>query len=146
MDLIKEYKYGPVRGLSTVLAGLIAEDMPKMVGDVVIVPLPTVAKHVRERGFDHMTLIARKVAKMNGYRFMKCLKRMNSSVQVGADAKLREKQASSAYKATISPSGDVTYILIDDVLTTGASMRAAMREMKKAGAKKVFGAVLAANE
>ena len=108
-NLINVYKYESVRAVSLVLA----EKLRRMVGDFngVIVPLPTIGKHIRERGFDHMALLAQKT----GWKVEKVLKRVNNTVQVGASADRRKKQAAMAYAiaATIKPENE--YLLLDDV-------------------------------
>lgn len=141
-DMLKEYKYGPVRAMATPLAELLAQTIPQD-QDLVIVPLPTADSHIRARGFDHMDLIAKILAKNTHHQRQKILARRNSTVQVGADAKTRKKQAENAYQVAKTVNPDAHYLLIDDVWTTGASMRAAIKLLKKAGAKHVRGAVLA---
>ena len=145
-ELVKEYKYAPVRGMGRVFARMMDEILPEFSGEVAIVPLPTIARHVRERGFDHMVLLAKKLAKMRGYQMVKMLSRANNAVQVGADEALRRKQAKTAYEVAKPVSKDATYILVDDVWTTGASMRAAIKLLREAGAQKVYGAVIVANK
>lgn len=142
-QLVSEYKYGPVRGIVNVLARILDELMPEIDGRVVVVPLPTVARHVRERGFDHMWLLARKLAKIRGWKCQKVLCRVNGTVQVGASAEMRKKQAQSAYGLQKQIEKDVKYVLLDDVLTTGASMAAAESVLRNAGAKKIYKAVIA---
>ena len=60
--LINAYKYKSVRACSVALAELLAEFID--VEKAAIVPLPTIGKHVRDRGFDHTAILARKLAKM----------------------------------------------------------------------------------
>ncbi|MBR3135016.1 ComF family protein [Candidatus Saccharibacteria bacterium] len=141
-ELINEYKYGPVRGMALPLAEILDELLPEM-ENVVVVPLPTIPKHVRVRGFDHMVLLARKIAKIRGWECRKLLSRKNNTVQVGADAKKRFEQAESAYDLRGKVDIDKVYLLLDDVLTTGASMTAAERVLKNAGARKIYKAVVA---
>ncbi len=143
-EMVKEYKYAPVRGMGRVLAELMVEILPE--GEVVIVPLPTVQKHVRERGFDHMWHLGRILAKKRGLSCVKMLERASNTVQVGANASKRKKQAKTAYKVSKVIDSKATYVLIDDVWTTGASMEAAIGVMKKAGAKKILGRVLLAGK
>lgn len=74
--------------------------------------------------------------------------RRGKSVQVGADAKTREKQAKKAYE--INPKfkidKDKIYVLFDDVWTTGSSMKAAAEVLRKNGAEKIVVVVVAANK
>lgn len=158
MRLVEDYKYKSIRATAKVLAEMMARVVPEIApreaseaapsDDIVVVPLPTIGRHIRERGFDHMLLIAKKLAKIRGFKVERVLERRNKTVQVGADEEKRKKQAKSAYglarRYTTTGSFDVnkTYLLIDDVYTTGASMRAAIKVMKEAGAKKTIAAVI----
>lgn len=141
--LIHEYKYHSVRALSDVFADILDSILPNIVGKVCIVPLPTIQKHIRERGFDHTYKIAKKLAKKRGYNVKKMLVRANDSVQVGADRDYRLVQAAEAYTAPHATGSDCTYILFDDVWTTGASMKAAIKKLQQAGASRIILCLLA---
>ncbi len=104
----------------------------------VLVPLPTIRRHIRERGFDHIGLICRKT----GLPVERALIRMNNSVQVGADMETRRKQAAEAYGA-VGVEPNKRYLLVDDVWTTGSSMLAACEAMRAAGSKNLAIAVIA---
>ena len=95
------------------------------------------------RGFDHILLLAKKLAKLRGYNVVPLLSRDKNFVQVGADKETRKLQAAEAYIVTGAVEPDTTYLLIDDVWTTGASMKAALKKLQGAGAFKMAGVVLA---
>jgi predicted amidophosphoribosyltransferase len=117
----------------------LAELLCGVVGyDWTLVPLPTIRRHIRERGFDHIGLICKKT----GMTVERVLLRVNNSVQVGAGADMRHKQAAMAYRAT-RVDANKKYLLIDDVWTTGSSMMAACEAMCAAGAKNLAIAVIA---
>lgn len=142
--LVKEYKYGPVRGIGVVLAEFLDEAIPDDLEEVIVVPLPTIARHIRERGFDHAKYLARRLARRRGWRCSSLLVRANNETQVGATSMERVRQAATAYRAKRGRvEADKSYLLVDDVWTTGASMRAAARELRRAGATKIYGAVVA---
>lgn len=143
--LVKEYKYGSVRSLAKVLAELLDNSLPIFGEQIVVVPLSTVARHVRQRGLDHTDKIARELAKRRGFEVERVLERKKNGVQVGARAEVRKKQAKEAYQLAKKIDPKKTYLLFDDVWTTGASMTEAGKLMKKAGAKKIVAAVLAVN-
>ena len=73
------------------------------------------------------------------------LVRNKNTVQVGANRKERLSQANLAYdlnpRARIDK--DKTYILLDDVWTTGASIEAAVKKLRAGGAKCIIIAVIA---
>jgi len=143
--IIHDYKYDSVRALEKPLAEMLAKTLPEVSGKVIIVPLPTIPKHVRERGFDHTRLIAKRLAKICGWSTDFLLTRNKNTVQVGSDKKTRLKQAKEAYSIKKNSKTDpsATYILFDDVLTTGASMKAAKKKLQDAGASRIIECVLA---
>ena len=103
-----------------------------------MVPLPTIRKHIRERGFDHIALICKRL----GLPIERALIRAANSVQVGANNERRREQAALAYKAGVVD-GAKNYLLVDDVWTTGSSMTAACEAMRLAGIKNLAIAVIA---
>lgn len=143
-ELIHDYKYNSVRSLAKPLAEILDATLPQISGKAIIAPLPTISRHIRERGFDHITLIAKHLARLRNYGSLPILIRANSSVQVGSDKSTRIIQANSAY--SLNPKykidNDTTYILLDDIWTTGASMKAAVKKLREAGAKKIVISVL----
>jgi ComF family protein len=143
--LISEYKFHCVRALAVPLAEMLSGVVPELPRGTVVVPLPTISRHIRQRGFDHMGLLARKLAKMRGWRVEKLLVRAENTVQVGAGERQRKEQAKRAYKIRGEVRKGANYLVIDDVWTTGASMGAACRLLREAGAENITIAVLAKN-
>ena len=115
----------------------------KMRRKVVVTAVPTIPRHVRERGFDHAGLLAEEIAARLGCEYQEIFERRKNTVQVGADGETRKKQAKIAYEikneAKIAP--ERVYLVVDDVWTTGASVAAAAMKLKRKGALSVFGAV-----
>jgi len=146
--LVSEFKYESVRAIGEVLAEMLDETIPDFMkvlpegAEVVVVPLPTIGKHVRQRGLDHTLILARKLAKKRGWKCERVLARAADTVQVGAKAKQRQEQAEKAYEVVRPVAAEKWYLLLDDVWTTGASMKAAERVMREAGATKLMGAVV----
>ena len=117
---------------------------------IVLVPLPTIRKHIRERGFDHTLRLCFELEqvlqkKLNGsgisVEYQSLLWRKNKTVQVGKEKKERVKQAEKAYgiREGIKIENKTLYILVDDVTTTGASLAAAKKILQ---ADQVWAAVL----
>ena len=145
MKLTEDYKYKSIRKTAEVLAELMSAAIPKKFGgdeEVVVVPLPTIGRHIRERGFDHTLLLAKRLAILKNWKVATVISRKNTTVQVGADSDKRKEQAKGAYAVSSRLDEKKQYLLIDDVWTTGASMEAAISAIKKAGAKKVASAVI----
>lgn len=138
--LVAEYKYQSVRAAGRILVEIMDRAIPQDWGDgeeVCVVPLPTIGKHVRERGFDHTLSLAKMLAKRRGWRVERTLRRAVDTVQVGVSAAERQKQAERAYEASRRVDKRQRYLLLDDVWTTGASALMALKVMREAGAEKV---------
>lgn len=146
-ELVHNLKYQSVRAAAKPLAELLDVIIPEFKGKIVIVPLPTIAKHIRTRGLDHTYLVAKSFANLRGknYQVKPLLLRNQNTVQVGTDQKTRQRQASSAYKINpkIKVDKNTTYLLLDDVWTTGASLRAGEKKLREAGAKTIKLVILA---
>lgn len=143
--LIHDFKYNSVRALARPLAIIIHDILPETPRETIIVPLPTISRHIRERSLDHTFLIAKNLAKIRHCHVQKILVRDQNTVQVGADRKARLTQAKSAYEISskIQINKAATYILLDDVWTTGASMKTAIKKLRQAGARDILVVLLA---
>ena len=117
---------------------------------IVLVPLPTIRKHIRERGFDHTLRLCFELENFLQKRlddfgisveYQSLLARKNKTVQVGKEKNERVKQAEKAYGIYEGVKLDMNtlYILVDDVTTTGASLAAAKKILQT---DRVWAAVL----
>ena len=117
---------------------------------IVLVPLPTIRKHIRERGFDHTLRLCFELENFLQKRlddfgisveYQSLLVRKNKTVQVGKVKKERMRQAEKAYgiREGIKIENKTLYILVDDVTTTGASLVAAKKILQT---DRVWAAVL----
>lgn len=140
--IVEEYKYQSVWAMGAFLAELLDFVLPKDL-EVVVVPLPTIGKHVRERGLDHTWRVGRKLAKRRGWKCERLLVRVVDTVQVGANVKKRKTQAERAYAVARRVEPEKSYLLLDDVWTTGSTMLAAEKVLRAAGAERIYGAVVA---
>ena len=170
-QLVEEYKFSSARAAASVLAQVVSAALPDHFPapaatkasssakaaptkstdtsiapeSVAIVPLPTIGRHIRERGFDHTARLAVELTDLRGYTVIPLLLRQNKTVQVGTDAETREKQASAAYAVDPKRLPEVegkTILLLDDVWTTGASMRAAAAAVRQATNAPLYAAVV----
>ena len=92
-----------------------------------------------------MWLIAKRLARLKSWQCERLLVRTKDTVQVGANRTERLSQAEGAYEMRrgVRLEAGKVYLLVDDVWTTGASMRAAKKVLHEAGAKKIRLAVIA---
>lgn len=112
--------------------------------NLIVVPVPTATIRVRQRGYDQAVLLAKELAKQTGLKYVSCLSRTNQAHQVGAGRTQRIKQLSDAFRVTKPNQIPAAHILlIDDVITTGATLESAALILKKAGAKRIDALVFA---
>ena len=129
-SLARDLKYNSVRSAARPLAEILNAVLPTFHNTLIIVPLPTISPHIRKRGLDHTLLISKHLSKMRkNTKVSRLLLRTNKTTQVGSNRKQRLSQAKNAYSINpaITIKKDVTYLLLDDVWTTGASIKAATK-------------------
>jgi predicted amidophosphoribosyltransferase len=103
-----------------------------------VVPTPTAPAHMRERGYDHMLLVAQYFALLRGLPLSQVIGKSNMATQHHSNRQARIAQAQSAFRVLGVVSPGVTYVLLDDVVTTGSTVAEASRVLKEAGARTVW--------
>lgn len=142
-DLVHGFKYERQRSSARDLAGLIDRSLPYIDKDTIVVHIPTATTRVRSRGYDHALLLAKELANMRGFKHQKLLGRIGQSQQMGTSRKDRLKQTEKSFVATRPSLTEGAHVLlVDDVLTTGSTLRAASKELKRAGAKTISATVV----
>lgn len=106
---------------------------------IVSVPLPWTRR--LHRGFNQAALLARPVARRLSVPQQPLLRRARSAPQVGRSRRQRLAAVATAFSARSN--APETVLLIDDVVTTGATARACSRALRAAGAKRVHVLTLA---
>ncbi len=141
--LIGNYKFQNMKAAAETLASLLDERLPDLPADTVIVPIPTAPAHIRERGYDHLLLIAKYLAFKRGLPLERLLGRVNMATQHHANREKRIEQAQSAFRIVGKVDPARTYLLVDDVVTTGSTIDQASRLLAEAGATVIWVAALA---
>jgi ComF family protein len=136
--LIGGFKFQNMKASAQSLAELLDERLPLLPTDTLIVPVPTAPAHVRERGYDHMLLVARHFARLRGLPLLQIVGRNTMATQHHANRRARIVQAQSAFRADGKVLPDSTYLLLDDVVTTGSTIAEASRVLKEAGANTIW--------
>jgi ComF family protein len=141
-ELTWRLKYSGARAAAKLMAEVINPKLPNR--NLLLVPVPTASKRVRQRGYDQAKLIAKELAQTEDRQYRSLLRRHGQAHQVGATRKQRKQQLESAF--TVKKRHQLAgrhILLIDDVLTTGATLESAATALKRAGAKHVSAAVFA---
>jgi ComF family protein len=138
-DLVWRLKAGAARSAADEIASLLLLQS----GDVVV-PIPTAPSRERQRGYDQAVLIAKAYAHRQGIPFHRHLARQSQTRQVGASRAQRLQQLAGAFRVVQQPAlRGQRVILVDDVLTTGATLETAAQLLLAAGAKTVDAVVFA---
>ena len=141
-DLILSYKSGRWR-LSEILAKLYLEIFEYYPPPPILVYVPSTLGSIEKRGFDHMELLAKRVAKVSGLVLSRSLEVVSEERQLGKSGFERRKDR-LRYIAEFPGGREVT--LIDDVMTTGSTIREASKALLDSGVERVKVYVLARSE
>lgn len=142
-------KYEGVRSLGNWFAARLAESVSQEATEWkpdLVVPVPLHADRLRERGYNQAELIAKPLAKRLGLRFGRylLLRTKPRPVQLVLSRTERWSSVRGAYATRPGARVDnLRILLVDDVLTTGATLDSCSRALKKAGAAAVFGVTVA---
>lgn len=141
--LVDDYKFERMRSASRTLASLLDDKIEQLPSTTIVVPVPTIPSHIRQRGYDHAALLAKAFARQRELAYRSYLYRETATSQRGAARVERVAQAKVAFTATTSLSPNHPYLLIDDIVTTGATLSYAADALRRAGAKEIWVAAIA---
>lgn len=145
--LLNGMKYHSVRAAAIVAGDLLEACLPELPQGTLIVPVPTISKHIRLRGFDHTLYIAKRVARLKKLKVARPLQRATDTHQVGSS---RQERLTNAKQAFLVANGvdinGATCLLVDDIYTSGATLRYAAEALRQAGAAEVWLGVVARQE
>ncbi len=105
-----------------------------------LVPVPVHPARRKERGFNQAELLARRIGECLSIPVLPelLLRNKNTMPQKGLDPTGRLKNLEEAFKAGKEMGGVKGVILVDDIYTTGSTIEACTRVLKKAGIKRVY--------
>lgn len=142
-QLLHVWKYQGARELDGLFADVATALVPALPGTIeVIVPLPLTLRRERSRGFNQAAILADAIAQATGLPIVPSLKRVRETPH---QARLTPEQRRRNLRAAFVASEEVqgrNCLLVDDIVTTGYTMRAAAEALKQAGASEVWGAAI----
>ena len=146
--IVRAYKDGGERRLAVEIARLMvgaARDAERLAPDRyagllsdadALVFVPVTAEAYRRRGFDHMEAVAREASRACGAPVVDALLKHGSADQREFSREERLASSRNVYEVVEDVRG-ARLLLLDDVITTGATVGAAAAALKRAGARRV---------
>lgn len=148
-DAIHCLKYQRVRRLALPLASLLARHLQLCaIPADALVPVPLHPRRLAERGFNQSTLLAEHLAEASGIPLLRTglVRSRDTPHQVGLDAQARIQNVHNAFAWQSPTRPPARVLLVDDVLTTGATLTACAVALRRAGASQVHALVLARSQ
>lgn len=144
--IIYTLKHKNLRSLHLFLGKELAEPLRAVAeaGDVLVTYPPRSRRGIRHDGFDHAEALSRALANELGLPHLSTLRRVRHKAQKSLSREERLQEAAKTY--AVRENLDLTgkrVILVDDVCTSGATLIAAARLLRSAGAREVIPATLA---
>lgn len=141
--MIHLFKYSGMKPLAERLSGLLLRALPLNEPYDLVIPMPLHWRRRWKRGFNQAKLLARHVARRRGIPMLDAVRRVRATAtQAGLTNSNRRKNVSGAFRvaARYKKNGALSgkrILLIDDVMTTGATGASCARALKRAGARSV---------
>jgi predicted amidophosphoribosyltransferase len=102
----------------------------------VLIPVPTHPSRRRRRGFDHSVVLALALSRRTGVELSTCLRRGGTPERQLGSSRSRRLEAGRIV-LSVRGRAPLSAVLVDDVETTGATLKAAARALKAAGTRNV---------
>ena len=137
--LLPRFKFHGDLAAGRLLAALMRETAPVFSRDAVIVPVPLHRKRLRMRGYDQALELAKPLAVACALPLCDDLlhRARATAAQSRLHADQRKRNLRNAFEVDASVALPPCVVLIDDVMTTGATLHAAANALRRAGVERV---------
>ena len=134
---VKSLKFGKNLAMSRLFAEMMLKRLKVIGKEFVLMSVPLHKSRLRSRGYNQAYEIAKELAKLSGRKLDNSLKRTKKTdMQAQLKFKQRAKNVKNAFVSKENLKNK-KIILIDDVMTSGNTLRECARVLKKAGAEDV---------
>ena len=149
--LIHELKYNEMTGVGVELGKKLGGNLRAFLGDIELAGIIPVALHPakkRERGYNQAEFVAEGIQKVTGLPVLPSLmkRKKNTRTQTKLNLEERQENVSEAFEVNrrhLPRIKGSSFILVDDVITTGATIQECAHVLKKNGAANVYAASVA---
>ena len=137
-DVVRHLKYNGEKCLLDDIRAILRarQDVLDMLRGTILVPVPLHSGRLRERGYNQSEWLAELFAETSGASCQNLLKRLRDTgtqTALGREERRKNVRGAFALRGKVYP--EQTYVLVDDVITTGATLNACALVLHKAGAK-----------
>ncbi|MDD4352451.1 MAG: hypothetical protein PHU71_05790 [Candidatus Gracilibacteria bacterium] len=146
-QLIHKFKYNFCQEVSINLAELILRNFSQhflSTENLILIPVPLHPKRERWRGFNQSALLSSLLGSYSNMLTLKnvLLRTRHTKSQMKLKRQQRLRNLEDAFLVHGQLDSKSTYILLDDIVTTGATLEACAKALRAAGARQVWGLAL----
>jgi len=147
-EIVRFFKYRKFRKLGPVLAEKLLvsyKRLPDKIKIDVIVPIPLHSYRLKMRGYNQSLILADTIGERLNIPVIRdgLIKIRHNKYQKSLDPIQRERNVENVYEIGDAQIANKKIMLVDDVITTGATLREARRVLQKAGGRVILAAVIA---
>lgn len=143
--LIYEYKYNKNKDLSKLFSDLVYEKIKNIKDKIdIITSIPIHKEKLKTRGFNQAELFAKRISYKTRWKYLEIIERVkNTKAQFSLNILERKENLKDAFIINKKNIENKNVVLVDDIYTTGTTIKEACIELKKSGVNKIYIIVIA---